>query len=87
MALNMPIQGSAADLIKLAMVKLDAALTERRMAARMILQVHDELLLEVPNEEVETTGVVVRETMENVYKLAVPLKVETGWGRNWYECH
>jgi DNA polymerase-1 len=82
-AINTPIQGSAADLIKLAMVRLHAALAEHREAARMVLQVHDELLLEVRHGEVETISAAVRREMENVAELRVPLKVEMKAGPNW----
>lgn len=84
-AVNMPIQGSAADIIKLAMIALDKRLRERGLDARMVLQVHDELVLEVPQEELEPTQSLVVETMENAYTLSVPLKVSTSVGKNWME--
>ncbi len=82
-ATNTPIQGSAADLIKLAMVRLDAALTEHRVDARMVLQVHDELLLEVKNDVLKECGDLVRRAMEEAAELKVPLRVELKAGPNW----
>ncbi|HJU28720.1 MAG TPA: DNA polymerase, partial [Candidatus Binataceae bacterium] len=84
-AINTPIQGSAADLIKLAMVRLQAALAEREIAATMVLQVHDELLLETPTESLSAAGDAVRREMEGVASLRVPLKVELKAGPNWAE--
>jgi DNA polymerase-1 len=82
-AINMPIQGSAADILKIAMVRLHRALKEKDRAARMILQVHDELVLEVPREEVEPVARLVSSTMENAWALDAPLKVDLKVGRNW----
>ena len=82
-AVNTPLQGTAADLIKVAMIRIDAALQERGLKSRMTLQVHDELVFEVPEEEVETMQSLVREQMEKVHALAVPLLVEIGIGQNW----
>ena len=82
-ALNSPLQGTAADLIKLAMIAIDARLAKEKLAAKMILQVHDELLFEAPEKETQTLTELVRDEMENVYKLAVPLVVEIGVGPNW----
>ena len=82
-AVNTPLQGTAADLIKIAMIRIDAALRERGLKSRMTLQVHDELVFEVPENEVETMRTLVREQMENVHPLSVPLLVEVGVGRNW----
>src|SRR4030081_1043339 len=82
-AVNTPLQGTAADLIKLAMIRIAAALEERRLKSRMTLQVHDELVFEVPDKEVETIESLVREQMEKVHALAVPLLVEIGIGPNW----
>jgi DNA polymerase I len=84
-AINTPIQGSAADLIKLAMVRLHATLAEHKFAARMVLQVHDELLLEVQKETLSAVGSVVRREMEGVAALRVPLRVELKAGPNWAE--
>jgi len=86
-AINAPIQGSAADLIKIAMNRLHAFLTGNGMAARLVLQVHDELLLEAPLDEVGTVKKQTVSIMENVYPLNVPLKVDIGVGRNWLESH
>ncbi len=84
-AINMPIQGSAADILKIAMIQLHEALLERGSNARMIVQIHDELLLEVPEAEVEEIEALVIETMNTAYPLAVPLKVEAHTGRHWGE--
>jgi DNA polymerase-1 len=81
MAFNMPVQGTAADLMKLAMVKLFPRLEE--MGARMLLQVHDELVLEAPKERAEAVARLAKEVMEGVYPLAVPLEVEVGIGEDW----
>jgi DNA polymerase-1 len=82
-AVNTPLQGTAADLIKVAMIRIDAALQERGLRSRMTLQVHDELVFEVPEKEVETMQSLVREHMEKVHALAVPLLVEMEVGPNW----
>jgi DNA polymerase-1 len=82
-AVNTPLQGTAADLIKVAMIRIDAALQERNLKSRMTLQVHDELVFEVPEKEVETMQSLVREQMEKVHTLAVPLLVEMEVGPNW----
>ncbi|MFY9607330.1 MAG: DNA polymerase I [Blastocatellia bacterium] len=84
-AINAPIQGTAADLVKIAMIKVHERLRREKLGARMILQVHDELLLEVPEKEIERTKEVVRAEMESVYELAVPLVVDVGIGKNWME--
>jgi DNA polymerase-1 len=80
---NTPLQGTAADLIKLAMIALDRKLAERRLKTRMVLQVHDELLFEVPFEETAEVGALVREEMEGVVKLSVPITAHLGFGPNW----
>jgi DNA polymerase-1 len=84
-AANAPIQGSSADIIKLAMVSLQRQLRERDLPARLLLQVHDELVLETAPEAVETVRELTRATMEGALRLAVPLVVETGSGPNWME--
>jgi DNA polymerase I len=84
-AINTPIQGTAADLIKLAMIRLDKTLRERGMGARMILQVHDELLLEAPNNEWQEAAKLAKREMEEVATLKIPLKVELKSGPNWAE--
>ena len=82
-AVNTPLQGTAADLIKIAMIRIDAVMRERGLKSRMTLQVHDELVFEVPEREVETVRTLVRHEMENVHPLTVPLLVEVGVGNNW----
>jgi DNA polymerase-1 len=82
-AVNTPLQGTAADLIKLAMIRIDAAILERGLKSRMTLQVHDELVFESPEGEIEIMRSLVREQMESVHQLSVPLMVEIGVGKNW----
>ena len=82
-AINAPVQGTAADIMKLAMVRLPPALKEAGLGARMLLQVHDELVLEVPENERDETVQVVRGIMENAYPLSIPLVTEARWGHNW----
>ncbi len=84
-AINMPIQGTNADMIKIAMINLDKALRSRGMRARNILQVHDELVLETPDEEMDEVIALVRSCMIGALELSVPVKVEMKAGRNWYE--
>ncbi|MGM0452014.1 MAG: DNA polymerase I [Thermodesulfobacteriota bacterium] len=86
-AINMPIQGTAADLLKLAMIRLDAALSDKRLRSAMLLTVHDELVFEVPPEEVETVKALAAGIMENIWDLKVPLKVNVDVGQNWAEAH
>jgi DNA polymerase-1 len=86
-AINAPLQGSAADLIKLAMLRLHARLRQGGWQSRMVLQVHDELVLEVPEGELPEMREVVREAMEGVMQLSVPLKVDIGVGHTWAEAH
>ena len=86
-AINYPIQGSAADIIKIAMLRVEERLQREKLQARMLLQVHDELLFETPPEEMEQLQKVVTEEMEQAVALDVPLVVETGSGRNWCEAH
>ena len=85
LAMNAPIQGSAADIIKLAMVKVYEGLKKERLASEIILQVHDELILNVKPNELEKVKNLVIEEMENVFKLSVPLDVDVNLGKNWYE--
>jgi DNA polymerase-1 len=87
MAINTPIQGTAADLIKVAMVNIDQLLTKKNLAARLIMQVHDELVLEAPVKEKAEVMQLVKKEMEEVIKLKVPLKVEIAAGKNWDEAH
>ena len=86
-ALNMPIQGTAADIIKLAMVHVDQRLRQERLEARLLLQVHDELIVECPEAETETVSRILREEMENAVSLSVPLTVEVESGHSWAEAH
>ena len=86
-AINTPVQGSAADIIKRAMIDLEARLEASPLRARMLLQVHDELVLEVPEGELEPTRALVRECMEHAVALSVPLRVDFGHGKNWLEAH
>jgi len=86
-AINTPIQGTAADLIKLAMIKVDAAFTERGFQSVMLLSVHDELIFEVPPDELDEVKNLIKEIMEGIWDLRVPLKVNVGYGENWAEVH
>jgi DNA polymerase-1 len=86
-AVNTPIQGSAADIVKTAMLKLDKALTERRSSARLLLQVHDELILECPRQDAPETAGLVREVMESAVTLNVPLRVSVETGKRWGDFH
>ena len=83
--MNSPIQGTAADIIKLAMVRVHDALEKAGMRARLILQVHDELIVEAPEEEADEVRRLLKEIMEGVMELSVPLTADTGVGRTWYE--
>ena len=85
MALNAPIQGSAADIIKMAMVAVDQAMTTGELASRMVLQVHDELVFEVAPGEGDRLAKLVRREMQGVYRLRVPLEVSMATGRSWAE--
>ncbi len=86
-AINAPLQGGAADIIKRAMVRLPAALAQHNLSARLLLQVHDELLLEAPAAEAEQTARIVQATMQSAATLSVPLVVETGTGHSWAQAH
>jgi DNA polymerase-1 len=86
-AVNTPIQGSAADLIKIAMIRIDAALQEKQYKTAMLLSVHDELVFEVPPAELEPVKELIRSVMEGVWELKVPLKVNMAGGANWAEAH
>jgi DNA polymerase-1 len=86
-AINAPIQGTAADLIKIAMLNIYARLDKEGLQSRMIMQVHDELVFEVPESELEIMAKLVREEMEGVYTMSVPLKVDVGWGETWRDAH
>ena len=84
-ALNAPIQGSAADIVKKAMIDVDSALTERTLASRILLQIHDELLIEVAPGEAEAVENLLKEQMGGAAELSVPLDVAVGRGRTWRE--
>ena len=84
-ALNTPIQGTSADIIKLAMVKVFEEFKKNNLQSKMIIQVHDELIIDTKKEELEKVKEIVKNTMENIYKLEVPLKVDINYGNNWYE--
>ena len=84
-AVNSPIQGTAADLIKLAMIRIHEKLKKQKRSSRMLLQVHDELVFDVPEMELEVLQELVKTEMENVYELSVPIVVHIGVGKNWME--
>ncbi len=85
MALNTPIQGTSADILKMAMIKIYKILNEKNYKTKMLLQVHDELIFDVPKNELEDIKTIIKTEMENIYKLSVPLKVEINYGKNWYD--
>ncbi len=84
-AINSPIQGSAADIIKIAMINMQKKLDELHLKTKMVIQVHDELIFDVPKDELETVKKIVPEVMQSAVKLDVPLVADTGWGHNWYD--
>ena len=86
-AVNAPIQGSAADIIKIAMINIYKKLTEGNWKSKMLLQVHDELVFDVHNSELEKIQPMIKHEMENAFKMVVPLDVEIGMGQNWLEAH
>ena len=86
-AINAPIQGTAADIIKLAMIHIDQELKARNLKTKMLLQVHDELIFDVPKEELETIMSLIPQLMENAIELKVPLEVDIRSGNNWYDVH
>ena len=85
MALNTPIQGSSADILKKAMIEIDNEFTKEKLESTMLLQVHDELIFDVHESELEEIKELVRNTMENIFSLSVPLKVEIEYGKTWYD--
>ncbi len=87
LAINTPVQGTAADLIKIAMVRVSKALQARNLSTKMLLQIHDELLFEVPENEIDETQELIALEMEAALDLSVPLKVEFGRGNNWADAH
>ena len=86
-AVNAPIQGSAADIIKIAMINIHKKLTEENWKSKMLLQVHDELVFDVHNSELEKIQPMIKYEMEHAFMLSVPLEVEMGSGENWLEAH
>jgi DNA polymerase-1 len=86
-AINMPVQGTAADMIKIAMIRVDRSIREMKMKSRMLLQVHDELVFEVPRSEEKKMTRLVTDGMEGAMPLSVPVRVDVGTGRNWLEAH
>ena len=86
LAVNTPLQGTAADLIKLAMIEVDKRLAHTKCAGSMILQIHDELLFELPDDALDDMQVLVREVMQGVWKLKIPLVVDISIGKNWQVC-
>ncbi len=86
-AINAPLQGSAADIIKLAMIRIHESIQTNKLRSKMILQVHDELVFDVPKNELEQLQEIVRKEMEGAYPLSVPLTVDIGYGANWLEAH
>ena len=87
MAINMPIQGTNAEMIKLAMIAIQKKLTKENMKSKMILQVHDELVFEVPKNELDSLKSIVINKMENALSLSVPIIVDCGHGKSWFEAH
>ena len=85
--INMPIQGTAAELVKIAMINIHNKIRENRYKTKMILQIHDELIFEVPKYEIENISKLVKFEMENAVKLSIPLKVDFNWGTSWYDAH
>ena len=83
--MNTPVQGTAADIIKLSMVRVHRALKEKNLKARLILQVHDELIIECPKDELAKVEALLRDCMENAVQMRVPLSVEAKHGESWYE--
>lgn len=86
-AMNHPMQGSAADIIKMAMNEVNSRLLDGGFSAKMMLQVHDELDFSVPADEVERLSAMVKDVMENIVQLKVPLVVDVSWGNNWAQAH
>ena len=86
-AMNAPIQGTAADIIKIAMINIEKELEDKKLESKLLLQVHDELVIETKLEEIETVRELLVRNMENVIKMDVPLKVEAGEGKTWFDAH
>ena len=85
--INMPIQGTASELIKIAMINIDKIFKKQKMESKMVLQIHDELLFEVPKNELNDVCKIVTKEMEQAIILDVPIKVDSNYGKNWYEAH
>ena len=83
MAINMPVQGTSADIIKVAMIELDRQMAKQQLKSKLLLQVHDELIFEVPNEELDKMKKLVPEIMSTSLELSIPLKVDIKTGDNW----
>ncbi|NVM05141.1 MAG: DNA polymerase I, partial [Candidatus Helarchaeota archaeon] len=86
-AINAPIQGTAADMIKLAMINIYKKIKQKKMKTKMIIQIHDELVFELPESEIEPAKSIIKTEMENALKLSVPIKVDIDIGKNWLEAH
>ena len=84
-AMNSPIQGSGADILKLAMIRVDQLMKEKKLKSQMILQVHDELIFDVYEDELDEMMTIIKSSMENAFQMAVPLKVEGTYASNWYD--
>ena len=84
--MNAPIQGTAADLIKISMIKVNKALKEGNYKTKMVLQIHDELIFKVPKEEKEEVYKLIKNIMEHAIEINVPLEVDGGFGEDWYSC-
>tara|TARA_B100001175_G_scaffold249518_1_gene216574 strand:- start:282 stop:665 length:384 start_codon:yes stop_codon:yes gene_type:complete len=85
--INMPIQGTAAELIKIAMININNRIKESSLNSKMILQIHDELLFDVPKDEIDKLSSLVQQEMESAIQLDIPLKVDCDYGQNWFEAH
>ena len=85
-AMNMPLQGTASDIIKLSMINVDRYIREHKLKSRLILQVHDELIVDCPRQEVVEVAKMLKEVMENVVQLSVPLTVDVSTGKTWFDC-
>ncbi len=83
--MNMPIQGTNADILKYAMVKIDKVFTEKKLEAKLIMQVHDELVVECPDNEIDEVTKILHEIMEHIVEWDIPVTVEVGVGKNWLE--
>ena len=87
MAINAPVQGTAADIMKKAMLMVDSSLKDSKVTAKLIMQVHDELVIESKEEDVKTVSDILKNSMSSAHKLLVPLEVDIGSGKNWDQAH